>query len=35
MVEVITDDRFVECLISLQSTMYNARWKNNALQTML
>ena len=32
---VITNDGFLECIIFVQCTVYNARWRNNALHTML
>ena len=32
---VITNDNFLECIIFVQCTVYNARWRNNALHTML
>ena len=32
---VITNDGFLECIIFAQCTVYNARWRNNRLQTML
>ena len=32
---VITNDGFLECIIFVQCTVYNARWRHNALHTML
>ena len=32
---VIINDGFLECIIFVQCTVYNARWRNNALHTML
>ena len=35
MAGVITNDGFLEYIIIVQGTVYNARWRNNALQIML
>ena len=32
---VITNSGYLECIICVQYTAYNARWRNNALQAML
>ena len=32
---VIANDGFLECIVFVQCTVYNARWRNNALPTML
>ena len=32
---MITNDGFLECIVFVQCTAYNARWRNNALPTML
>ena len=32
---VIANDSFLECIVFVQCTVYNARWRNNALPTML
>ena len=32
---MITNDGFLECITFVQCTVYNAPWRNNALQAML